>query len=500
MAASLAPVRSHARTWITAASLFVVSCVVGLWALHQTHRWPKGDGPHYAIMTSSLVNRGSFNVKPSYTSGDYIGVFSAEPLDFHLNAQYFSPDSPAWYTYHSFGLPLLLAPFLLAGEALHIPALYALQLAMVLLQALGVVLVYLYALQLVRRNGAALVAAITLLGSMSYLGLASSIYPDVLTATILVASLLCLERLRRRPNSLLPMAILSALAGFAPYLHVKTSLMSVTLLALGLWHWWRNRRSPKVQGASSALAQLACLLLPAGLLLVGYAVAIHAWYHTWVFTAPFSNGLLFHFPPGKSIIANLFDTSRGILPNNPGYLLILVGLPLWWQRDRRSALVTLVVLAPSLLLQSTFADWAGGCAPAGGRYLMPFVLATLPAVAFLFAGLRWAFRLLMVVPIAAGVIMGVHYIQLDFVCSYAGDLNPMLVDWLATHHIRPDFAIPIFSHDLDLNGGLGTILLLIGLGVALVMLVAGIVIAQRRSRSALSNSDDAQVGVTALRG
>jgi hypothetical protein len=245
---------------------------------------------------------------------------------------------------------------------------------------------------------------------------------------------------------------------------------------------------------------LACLLLPAGLLIAGYAVAIHAWYHTWVFTAPFSNGLLFHFPPGKSIIANLFDTSRGILPNNPGYLLILVGLPLWWQRDRRSALITLVVLAPSLLLQSTFADWAGGCAPAGGRYLMPFVFATLPAVAFLFAELRWAFRLLMMVPIAAGVIMGVHYIQLDFVCSYAGDLNPMLVDWLAMHHIRPDFAIPIFSHDLNLNGGLGTTLLLIGLGVALAMLFAGIVIAQRRSRSALSNSDDSQVDATALRG
>jgi hypothetical protein len=354
-----------------------------------------------------------------------------------------------------------------------------------------------------------LVAAITLLGSMSYLGLASSIYPDVLTAAILVGSLLCLERLRRKPHSLLPMAILSALAGFAPYLHVKTGLMSVTLLALGLWHWWRNGRSGKaltsrgagrgVQGGSSPLAQLACLLLPAGLLIAGYAVAIHAWYHTWVFTAPFSNGLLFHFPPGKSIIANLFDTSRGILPNNPGYLLILVGLPLWWQRDRRSALVTLVVLAPSLLLQSTFADWAGGCAPAGGRYLMPFVFATLPAVAFLFAELRWAFRLLMMVPIAAGVIMGVHYTQLDFVCSYAGDLNPMLVDWLATHHIRPEFAIPIFSYDLNLNGGLGTTLLLIGLGVALAMLFAGIVIAQRKSRSALSNSDDSQVGVTSLR-
>jgi hypothetical protein len=31
-------------------------------------------------------------------------------------------------------------------------------------------------------------------------------------------------------------------------------------------------------------------------------------------TAPFSNGLLFHFAPGQSGIANLLDTSRGILP------------------------------------------------------------------------------------------------------------------------------------------------------------------------------------------
>jgi hypothetical protein len=178
----------------------------------------------------------------------------------------------------------------------------------------------------------------------------------------------------------------------------------------------------------------------------------------------------------------------------------LVGLPLWWLRDRRSALVTLLVLSPSLLLQSTFADWAGGCAPAGGRYMMPFVFCMLPAVAFLFAELRWAFRLLLAVPIAAGVAMGVRYTRLDFVCSYAGDLNPMLVDWLEMHHFRPDFAIPIFSHDLDLNAGFATILLLIGIGVALAMLFAGIVIAQYKSRSALANSDDSQVGITALRG
>lgn len=468
------------RTWTHAVSLFVLSCAVGLWVLHQTHRWPRGDGPHYAIMASSLVNRGSFDVKPSYTSGDYIGTFFYEPLDFHINAQYFTQDSPMWYSYHSFGMPLLLAPFLLGAQHLHISPLYAMQLGMVLLQALGIVLVYLYSLELVRHHGAALVAAATLLGSMSYLGLIGHLFPDLLTATVLVGSLLCLARLRRRPESLLPLAVLSALAGFGPYLHVKTSLISLTLLLLGLLHWWRNGRSGKA---------LACLVVPATVLIVIYAVKIHAWYHTWMITAPFSNGLLFHFPPGPSILASFLDTSRGILPNNPAYLLIFAGLAIWWKRDRSSALVTLAVVLPSLLLQSTFADWAGGCSPAGGRYMMPFVFCALPAVAFLFAKLPWVFRSVPALLILAGLVIGVYNTRMDFECSYAGDSNPMLVSLSEAHHIRPDLATPAFSHDLILNGGSASFQLLIGTGVALAMLLIGIVVAQPRPETELAMSE-----------
>jgi 4-amino-4-deoxy-L-arabinose transferase-like glycosyltransferase len=159
--------------------------------------------------------------KPSYTSGDYIGIFFYERLDFHINWQYFTQDSPMWYSIHSFGLPLLMAPFFLGAQHLHIAPLFAMQFGMVLLQALGVVLVYLYSLELVRHNVAALIAAVTLLGSMSFLSLAGQIFPDLLTAAVLTGSLLCLARLRRQPQSLLPMAILSTLAGFDPYLHVR---------------------------------------------------------------------------------------------------------------------------------------------------------------------------------------------------------------------------------------------------------------------------------------
>ena len=85
------------------------------------------------------------------------------------------------------------------------------------LQALGVVVLYLYTVELVRHNGAALAAALTLLGSLSFFSLVGQLYPDLLTAAVLAGSLLCLARLRRNPHSLLPMAILGALAGLLTY-------------------------------------------------------------------------------------------------------------------------------------------------------------------------------------------------------------------------------------------------------------------------------------------
>jgi hypothetical protein len=217
--------------------------------------------------------------------------------------------------------------FFARGRIRAYRTLAALQLGMVFLQALGVVVLYLYTLELVRHNGAALAAALTLLGSLSFFSLVGQLFPDLLTAAVLAGSLLCLARLRRNPQSLLPLAILGALAGLGPYLHVKTVLMSLTLLLLGLLHCWRNGRSKTA---------LACLLVPATALLA----------------------------------------------------------------------------------------------------------------------------------------------------IYAGDNNPMLVSFAETHHIRPDLAVPIFSQDLQLNGGTAAIQLIVGIGVMLAMLLGGIVVAQQKRTEA----------------
>ena len=73
---------------------------------------------------------------------------------------------------------------------------------------------------------------------------------------------------------------------------------------------------------------------------------------------------------------------------------------------------------------------------------------------------------------------------MDHVCSYAGDNNPMLVSFAEEHHIRPDLAVPIFSQDLNLNGGTAAIQLIVGIGVMLAMLLGGIVVAQRKRTEA----------------
>jgi len=115
---------------------------------------------------------------------------------------------------------------------------------------------------------------------------------------------------------------------------------------------------------------------------------------------------------------------------------------------------------------------------------MTHVFCALPAVAFLFAKLGWLARGLLSLPIVAGAVIGVYNTRMDFECSYAGDVNPMLVSFLETHHTQPDLATPIFSYDLTLNGGTAEVQLMVGIGVALAMLVTGIVVARRgRQRS-----------------
>ena len=88
---------------------------------------------------------------------------------------------------------------------------------------------------------------------------------------------------------------------------------------------------------------------------------------------------------------------------------------------------------------------------------------------------RWFFRCLMALPIFAGAAIGVYNTRMDYVCSYAGDGNPLLVSLFRdVPHSTRYLAVPIFSHDLNLNGGEVTMQLIVGVGIALAMLSWGL--------------------------
>jgi hypothetical protein len=249
------------------------------------------------------------------------------------------------------------------------------------------------------------------------------------------------------------------------YLHVKNGLMAATAIALLVYHWWRTDRSNR--------ATLAWLLAPVAVLGSVYAVKIHQWYHTWIITAPFGNGQLFHFFPGLSIIASFLDIAKGLIPNNPAYLLIFAGLIPWWKRDRWSLAITLIVLLPSLLLQSTFNDWAGGYSPVG-RYMMPTAIALLPAIAYFIDSLgSWIMWVGSILLLGVQALLAQMYITGHYQWNYAGEANPLFVYIRQMYHIRHNISSAVFGYSLSFGGRRASEILMLELATCLAMLAIG---------------------------
>src|SRR5207248_5433816 len=113
---------------------------------------------------------------------------------------------------------------------------------------------------------------------------------------------------------------------------------------------------------------LLLLALPALVSVVGYELAVHAWYGSWSPTKMFPPGNeAFALSEARGLAAASFDSARGLFTNHPALLLILAGLPAWSTRWRAPFLRLALVVGPSILVQATFNDWSGGYSPPG-RY------------------------------------------------------------------------------------------------------------------------------------
>lgn len=344
----------------------------------MTHGKPtvSGDGPHYLMVTQSLVADGDLDPANNYQAneGRAFGADGLTPGLFLRRAP-----SGRMLPVHDIGLSLLVLPVyrIASSIAPHVPSGLLAQfrmppglfvysvvcLFMLLLTSAGWWLVARTLADYVPVGRARLLVLFIAL-SPPLIANGSAVFPEV--PALLVVSLVLAQVFGRRR---LPLWLVMLAIGCLPWLHRKYFLLALALVLLPLLkHRVRGRRS---------WAMIALAVTP--------MAALVAWtYATW---GSFGGPLTLERVPlswatfGNGSLGMFFDREFGIVPWAPAALL----LPLAWALAGTDGLLLLI---PAVLLYAPAAShdlWWGGWGPVG-RFLVP--AAPLAALVFGFVQ-RW---------------------------------------------------------------------------------------------------------------
>jgi hypothetical protein len=270
-----------------------------------------------------------------------------------------------------------------------------------------------------------------------FLALEGRIFPDLAVAALLLGCLLLLELRERRPRHLL---LLGALIGLSPWFHFKNGLPFGTIAVIAFVQVARER------GGADRVRRLLALSTPILVSLVGYELSIRVWYGSWSPARMVLPGnRLFALSALRGLAAVSFDSTRGVLTNDPALLLILAGLPVWLRLCRGPVLRLALVLGPTILLEATFSDWAGAYSPAG-RYALEFIPAAIPAIALLLREAPAALRALAAGLLGLQAIFAGAFVSLHPPWSIGGKRSPFFAAF-DRHHAPPfDHAMPTFDN------------------------------------------------------
>ena len=346
-------------------AIILVVGVSFFWSRFYLREQPiSGDEPHYLLISHSILQDSDFDLRNDFETRRY-AAYHPLPLDPTGHVYRPEADNQHWYGIHGPGLPLLLAPAVgLIGKNGD-------TLMMLLVSLVTLYLAYLWCYRVTGRRVVSAAAVGVLFLSVSYLSLSGTVYPDLLLAATLLGSLLLLERSRLTK---IPLAGIGLLAGITPWLHTKGTLMLGTVALLAAWRVIRTKASRRHR-----LTALGALAAPAILLGGLFLWKFHGWFGSWSPSQVYSTQL-WQLSPLYSLPAAAFDAGKGWLTNNPGWLLLFVGLPLWYRHDRSQLGRLALILVPTVLISATFGDWWGGYSPPG-RYLLEILPALFPALA-----------------------------------------------------------------------------------------------------------------------
>jgi hypothetical protein len=348
------------ETWLNLLFVAIVFLVL-LFVRLQVNHDVTGDEPHYLVVDYSLVHDQDVTLANNYTAGDYKEFYSA-PLEGHLSPSKGGDTNIREYSFHGLGLPVIVLPGFLAGERMGAV------IQMVIL-ATGVVwLVWAWVLQITKNRRVSYLTASLLVCCYFFNGLAGYLYPNMIIAGIVLASLLIITRYPKEPKF---QVLFGALLGILVLVHFKSLTFAAPLFLIMTYRLWPAHKK-----------LLLWTIAGGAPFVLFYFITLYVWLGTLnpMATYPPEINVSILTPPIKTIPAMLFDANRGLLIYNPITLLLFVGLPLWFRQHRSSLLIALCATVPSALLVAMFNQWQGGGAPVG-RYIMDFLPVYFPAVA-----------------------------------------------------------------------------------------------------------------------
>jgi hypothetical protein len=363
------------RAWKMRLTLLLpVLVYLGVGVLRRSDE-PTGDEPRYLLLAESIARDGDVELENNYASR---GRSLADVL--------VVKSSRGWYSVHSIGLPLLIAPAWFIGGTLGV------KLFLTLLAGLVPVAVHRTVAGLVPSLGWSLLVTLTISLGMPFANSADQIYPDLPSGLmVLYAADFVIGRKVGIGATRLQFITFVAVVAFLPWLHVKQTAPAMVLFAgyLGLCGVERPfRRLASAAALIGSLSALAC-------------------YNHHAFANPLgpygtNEGLRIDFSKNVMMFCGLYwDQAQGMFLQQPFFLLGLAGLAPMWRDSRRGAL-WLALLMASLVIPNCLHPHVYGGMSFAGRFGWSSVLLWCIPLAHS-AQWLWAYRprLLMAVCMAS---------------------------------------------------------------------------------------------------
>lgn len=286
-----------------------------------------GDECCYIIMSDSLYTDHSLDTKRAWARNYQMDNPDQLVSRGHMHLASNARDGH-WYSWHPFGLPLLLAPLWPLGPQ----SMVGRSLGMGLIAAIGCVGLWLLCRQVGASDRAALLSLALLCGSVCWTSYASRVLTEIPGATLLIWLFWAISAEEDRPWCALLVATFAAV--YSAFVHLR--FLPLGMLGAGFFGLaillrrgpWR----PKI---------LRCVVFSL-LLLVGYGT----WFATQCYlydgsAQPIADVLL-SYPRG---IATIFVDRFGTAAALPAMYGLLAAQLVWWQKDHGHRLLQMGVIS-----------------------------------------------------------------------------------------------------------------------------------------------------------